>query len=276
MTAIASSRTTLLWSRMRPSKYLAFVRLGYATARAEPAELYARVVFFFVILGVFSSLWRAVAAGGAHLGANASTMVWYIAMTEWVLLSAPQLQFRIEDDVRRGDVAYAITRPASYIGAHFALGVGALAARMPVLLATACVAGWTFGGAPHVRSLSMAYAIGFGAAGSVVVTAYNIVLGLTAFWLGDIAPVYWIWQKLTFVLGGLLLPLPLYPDLVVRLARLTPFPAMLTGPASFLLDRPFFDPRILTLALIGWLIVAALIAAATFRRASRGLHVNGG
>jgi ABC-2 type transport system permease protein len=122
----------------------------------------------------------------------------------------------------------------------------------------------------------MLYAIGFGTIASVVVTAYNIVLGLTAFWLGDISPVYWIWQKLTFVLGGLLLPLPLYPDLVVRIARLTPFPALLTGPASFLLDRPFFDAWTLALALLGWSVVAAAIAAAMFRRVTRNLQLNGG
>ena len=263
-------------SRAQWSKYAAFARFGYATARAEPAELYARVVFFFMILGVFSSLWRAVAATGANVGGDANTLVWYLAMTEWILLGAPHIQFRIEDDVRRGDVAYQVTRPASYLGGHLALSLGALAARSPVLFVTACVAGWTFGGHALPRVLPMVYVIVFGAAGSILVTAFNVVMGLTAFWLGDIAPVYWIWQKLIFVLGGLLLPLQLYPDLVVRVARFTPFPALLTGPASFLLERPFFDAPTLAFALIGWSIVAVGVAVLLFRRATRDLQVNGG
>src|SRR4051812_2239440 len=154
-------------SKRRIAKYAAFARFGYATARAEPAELYARIVFFFMILGVFSSLWRAVRATGANVGGNANTLVWYLAMTEWILLSAPHIQFRIEDDVRRGDIAYQITRPASYLGAHVALSLGALAARAPVLLVTACVAGWTFGGRSFPPFLPMLFAIGFGAVGSI-------------------------------------------------------------------------------------------------------------
>jgi ABC-2 type transport system permease protein len=260
----------------RVAKYAAFARFGYATARAEPAELYARVLFFFMILGVFSSLWRAVAATGARVGGDANTLVWYLAVTEWILLSAPAIQFRIEDDVRRGDVAYQVTRPASYLGGQVALSLGALAARSPVLLVSACVAGWTFGGHATPKLIPMLFAVGFGAIGSIVVTTFNVALGLTAFWLGDIAPAYWIWQKLIFVLGGLLLPLPLYPDLVVRIARFTPFPALLTGPASFLLERPFFDGPTLVIALVGWSLAAATLASFLYRRATRDLQVNGG
>ena len=100
---------------MRIRKYLAFVRMGYTQARAEPAELYGRFVFFAIILGVFATLSRAVAEAGMPLGQSPTTMVWYLAITEWVLLSAPLIQFQIEDDVRRGDVAYQLARPASYL-----------------------------------------------------------------------------------------------------------------------------------------------------------------
>lgn len=256
-------------------KYLAFVRLGFAGARAEPAERYARVLFLLVILGVFASLWRAVAASGGRVGGSPSTFVWYLAMTEWILMAAPHVHFRIEDDVRRGDVAYQIVRPVSYLGAHFAEGVGAWLARAPVLLAGAFSGAWLFGGPPP-HTLAIARALTFGCAASLVFMSYYIVLGLTAFWLGDIAPVYWIWQKLTFVLGGLLLPLTLYPGWVIGLARATPFSAVLAGPASFLLDIPFYSAGMLGLRLIAWALLAALVASATFARITKRLQVNGG
>ena len=78
------------------------------------------------------------------------------------------------------------------------------------------------------------------------------------------------------MLGGLLLPLQLYPELVVRIARFTPFPALLTGPASFLLDRPFFDMPTLAFALAAWSIAAVGAASLLFRRATRDLQINGG
>jgi ABC-2 type transport system permease protein len=257
------------------SKYTAFARVGFASAQAEPAELCARMLFLVMILGVFASLWHAVAATGASVGGDPRTLVWYLAMTEWVLMSVPHVHFRMEDDVRRGDVAYQIARPASYLGGTFAEAAGALAVRAPVLLGGACMAAWIFAG-PPTRPLSVARTIAFGAGASLVLVSYNMLLGITAFWFGDIAPVYWIWQKLTFVLGGLLLPLTLYPDLVVRIARYTPFPALLAGPASFVLERPIFGAGTLVLVLLGWAAVATLIGSAAFRGIARRLQLNGG
>src|SRR6185436_6477540 len=113
-------------------------------------------------------------------------------------------------EVRRGDVAYQIARPVSYVGAHMARGVGTLALRAPVLLMAAFAGGLLFAGRPP-QSAVLARVIVLGAVAAVIVTTYHVAFGLLAFWLGDIAPVYWIWQKLSFVLGGLLLPLTYYP-----------------------------------------------------------------
>jgi ABC-2 type transport system permease protein len=258
------------------SKYLAYARIGYIETRAEPGELYGRVVFVGVILGVFSTLWRAVAEAGMPLGDSPRTMVWYLAMTEWVLLSTPLIHFRIEEDIRRGDVAYQITRPASYLGAQLAEGIGALAARAPVLLVAACAAAFLFAGGPPERPSGLVWVVAFGAVASIVMTAFHLALGLLAFPLGEIAPVYWIWQKLMFVLGGLMLPLQIYPAWVVALALATPFPALLAGPASFMLASPVLDPVSLVLRLAVWFLAAWVVAHLVLRRATRALQLNGG
>ena len=54
---------------------------------------------------------------------------------------------------------------------------------------------------------------------------------------------YWVWQKLMFVLGGLMLPLELYPAFVQRAALFTPFPSLLAAPASFVLGTQSRDAR---------------------------------
>ena len=48
----------------RFATYAAFSRISASQAQRERNELYGRMVFFAVILGVFSSLWRAVAEAG--------------------------------------------------------------------------------------------------------------------------------------------------------------------------------------------------------------------
>lgn len=257
------------------NKYIAFARLGFRQARAEPGELLGRALFFVLILGVFSSVWRAVAESGAAAARQPRELLWYLAVTEWILMSAPLIQFQIEDDIRRGDVAYQIARPASWLGARLAHGVGAMAVRAPVLLAVACTAAWGLAGAPG-KPLGLAIAIAFGLAAAVVITLFHVAIGIAAFWLGDVAPAYWIWQKLLFVLGGLLLPLQFYPAVFVRLARLTPFAAVLAAPASLATREPLMPVRVLAPTLVLWASAGWLIARAAFDRAVRRLQVNGG
>lgn len=260
------------WSVL--AKYAAFARLGFRQARAEPGELLGRVLFFAMILGVFSAVWRAVAEAG-NSSTDPRAMLWYLAMTEWMLLSAPLVFVQMEDDIRRGDVAYQIARPASWLGGRMAHGLGALAVRAPVLLVVACAIAWLYAGPPE-RPLGLVVAIGFGVVAAAVQLIFHVALGIVAFWLGDVAPAYWIWQKLLFVLGGLLLPLQFYPELLVRVALLTPFPAFLAGPASLMTGEPLMSRGALALALAVWALVGWGIARAAFGRAVRQLHVNGG
>ena len=257
------------------AKYAAFAALGLRQARAEPGELLGRVLFFFLVLGVFSAIWRAVAGMGALPSRDPGEMLWYLAMTEWVVMTAPLIHLPMEEDIRRGDVAYQIARPASWLGARLAHGVGAIAVRAPVLLAVACGTAWIYAGAPN-NVAGLAIAIGFGAVATVVMTVFHLAIGVVAFWLGDVAPMYWIWQKLLFVLGGLLLPLQFYPELFVRIALLTPFPAFLAGPASLATTEPLMHAGVLALVLAVWTLVGWLIAHTAFTRAVRRLHVNGG
>ena len=257
------------------SKYMAFATLGFRQARAEPGELLGRAIFFVLILGVFSAVWRAIAESGVGAGRQPGELLWYLAVTEWVLLSAPLVQFQMEDDIRRGDVAYQIARPASWLGARLAHGLGALTVRAPVMLAIACATAWSVAGPPE-RPAGLAVAITIGALAAVVMTLFHVAIGVAAFWLGDVAPAYWIWQKLLFVLGGLLLPLQFYPTLILRVARLTPFPALLAGPASLATGEPLMSTGVLTLTLALWALVGWVVARAAFSRAVRRLHVNGG
>ena len=256
-------------------KYAAIVRVSAAHARQARGELYGRVAFFAVILGVFSSLWRAVAEAGMPMAADPKALVWYLAATEWIVLSAPPIHVEIQEAVRRGDVVYQLGRPVSYAGAAFAEGLGLLAMRAPLLGLTACVCAFVFTGwIPPLRVL--ARVVPFGVVAASLITALHLWIGLLAFWLDDVSPVYWVSQKLLFVLGGLMLPIELYPDVVRRAAAFTPFPSVLSGPASFVLQSSSAGSAVLAGNLAIWSGVTAVAVWWVFRRAASALTVNGG
>jgi len=259
------------------SKYLAFARIAATHARYDRTELYGRIAFFVVILGVFSSLWRATREAGLAIVADPKSLVWYLASTEWILLSAPLIHVDVQEALRRGDVAYHVGRPVSYVGATFAQGLGSVASRAPLLAATAFLCAFAFTGwVPPWRSL--AAVLLFGSIAIALLTALHLVIGLAAFWIGEVTPVFWVWQKLLFVFGGLMLPIRLYPPLMQRLAAITPFADILAGPASFVLegDGGGVAPGVLVVRLAMWSAAATAIVQWMYARARRALTVNGG
>jgi ABC-2 type transport system permease protein len=259
----------------RVAKYVAFGRVAATQALGNRAELGGRMVFVAIVLGVFSSLWRAVAEHGLPIAADRAALVWYLAATEWIVLTAPPAHEEIEREIRAGDVACHLTRPFSYPLALAAQGIGMILVRAPFIGVAAFVCGVVFTGtAPPAALLSRL--VPFALAAMLLVYGLHVVIGLLAFWLTDVTPVFWIAQKLLFVLGGLMLPLTLYPEWMQRLAHLTPFPAMLGGPAGLLVPAAAPDVARLALDLAVWLAVVAIAARTLFQRAVRTLQVSGG
>jgi ABC-2 type transport system permease protein len=255
-------------------KYAAFVLLGWSQARQDRVELYGRVAFVAIILGVFSALWRAVAAAGMPLGLDRPALVWYLACTEWILLSGPPIHVEIEGDVRRGDVTSQLLRPYSYPLALAARGVGMLAVRAPVVGASAVLCAWWLTGVVPAAG-AVLRAAPLAVLAMTQIYALYVVIGLTAFWLDEVTPIFWIVQKLLFVLGGLMLPIALFPIWMQRIGRWTPFPYLLARPASFLLPGPG-DVWSALWPLVTWAVVLAGLAHVLFVRAVRSLQTHGG
>lgn len=255
-------------------KYWAFAHIGAVQALSERGELVGRVLFFGVILAVFSALWRAIAEAGMPLAAEPQRLVWYLAATEWIFLSTPQRQHDIQEEVRRGDVAYQLARPVSFARAQLAQCWGALLVRAPILGAAAVLWVYLFTGSlPEARALC--WLVPFGLLASAALSELFVALGLVSFWLTDATPLYWVAGKLLFVLGGFMLPLELYPGWLQAVAGVTPFPALLSGPASFVLHGTGTALALLPRVVL-WALALFGLVELLFWRATRSLQVSGG
>lgn len=247
-------------------KQVAIAALAARHALQARGEAVVRVFFYLAILLVFSRLWQALEAGGSY--------VWYIALTEWVMLAMPLLSVEIEEDVRRGDVAYRIARPVSYLWTKVAEGLGNGLVRLLMIGGSGGVAAWLLTGTPPPKGLLLALPLG--ALAFVLLVLWQAAIGLTAFWIGDTQPFFWIWQKLCFVLGGLLFPLEVYPEWLQRAAYFTPFAPLLHGWARLAFDP---DPALAArtaLLLLFWGVMAVALLTWLYRRALLVMDVNGG
>jgi ABC-2 type transport system permease protein len=257
-------------------KLLAIARTALRQSLRSRAALIGRIAFYAVILLVFSRLWQVVARSGALAGTGSVELLWYLALTEWILLSVPALHLEIESDVRSGDIAYQLPRPVSYLAATLARSLGELAGRLVTLAAAGALLAWALSGALPADPRGVLWALPIGALAAVALLAFHAMIGLGAFWLQDCSPIYWLWQKLAFVLGGLLLPLDIYPGWLRAIAYASPFSALIYAPASLVLD--FDAARTLRVAALAafWTLVCLVLLGAVYRRALRALDVNGG
>jgi ABC-2 type transport system permease protein len=245
-------------------------------ALSERGAILGRLAFYGVILLIFSKLWAVVAERGAIAEATPRELLWYLAITEWVMLSMPLIHLQIESDVRRGDIAYLLPRPISYIGSRIAESGGDFLLRAAVLAVAGCAfAGLLSGGLPEdPRGLLLALPLGLVA--GYVGLCFHAAVGLCAVWLQDCSPVYWIWQKCAFILGGLMLPLEVYPDWLREIALWTPFSALMHGPGRMAFGwQPDFA-ALVAAKLLFWAVVATALLAWVHRRAMTRLEVNGG
>lgn len=242
---------------------------------AERGGLAVVVAFYVLVVVVLAGLWRvaAEAGGGAVAGYSAVALTWYIATTEAATCA---LSPRLIDDVGRaigsGAVAVELLRPASVVGVRLASEVGRCLPR----LAACAVAGvvvclLTAGPPPGAGALALA------APSLVLAVACNLAaqhaVAAMAFWVRDAGSGWFLYQKLVFVTGGMLIPLEVLPGWLQRVAAALPFRAMAYAPAR--LASGHLEPALLVEQL-AWL--AALLVAATlaFGAGERRLQVVGG
>lgn len=231
--------------------------------------------FYAIVASVLATLWRiaAKAHGGALVGYSAAQLVWYIYASEAAIsaLNPRQIEL-IGDDIASGAIAVELLRPAPVLGMRMAAEWGRSLPRLTgcvlvgAALATAAVGGPTNPRAAVLAVPSLALAVACNLA------AQHAFAG-AAFWIRDARSTWFLYQKLVFVLGGMLLPLQVLPGWLQTLTAWLPFRAMAYAPARLASGQ--WEPALL-LSQVFWLAVLTVAAAAVFRAGERRLQLVGG
>jgi ABC-2 type transport system permease protein len=242
---------------------------------AERGGLVVAVCFYALVVLVLGSLWRAAAGAndGMVVGYSAAALSWYIAMSEAAVVSIDvRLIEDIGTDIAGGAVTVELLRPASVLGLRVAAQLGRTLPRLAACFVSGGALTWLVAGAPpDAGGLALA------AAALVLAVALNLVaqhaFAAAAFWVHDARSTWFLYLKLTFILGGMLIPLEVLPGGLETTAKLLPFMAMAYVPAR--LASGHVEPQLLAVQL-GWLVGLALVARAVFAAGERRLRSVGG
>ena len=260
-------------------KYVAVARLRLMGALMYDRDVLVRSAFMVVALVVFVQLWTTTysATGNTLVGGfRLKDLVWYLVITEVVALSTPRVAQTIDTEVRSGDVAYALARPYNYPLYHLAAWWGETILRLPVNIVLGASVAWIAVGPPPITPLGLAASLVFGAAAITLKGMLEILIGLTAFWVEDTQPAEWIYNKFLITVGGLFLPLELFPDWLAAISRALPFASITYAPARAFVVTDWSVIVPIGVTELVWLVLGWLILVAVFGRATHRLVAHGG
>ncbi len=186
--------------------------------------------------------------------------------------------YPIMDSVASGEIASDLLKPLDYYSFWLSKDVGrALAAvvmrSLPLTLVYALAFDITYPATPIqwvalVLGLILSLLVSF---------SWRFLVNLAAFWTPNALGVGRFAYGLSWVLSGFFLPLRFHPEWFVRLANLTPFPAMVNTVVEIYLGV-LSGPELLR-ALLGqlmWVAILVLLGHLVLRAGVRRLVVQGG
>lgn len=260
-------------------KYMQVSRITMENSLVYFWNFLGKNVFFIFIMFVYLMLWKNIYGSKGNIigGLTINQMIWYLVFTELVTLSRTDIHIQVNDDVKSGNIAYLLNKPYNYVLYCFSYFVGEIGIKLLTnavlgvaigLIYVGTLKNFSFANLPFILlSLLTGCCINF---------FIYITLALTSFWCEDNVAFFWIYSKLIFTLGGMLMPLELFPGWLKSFSKYLPFAYVTYVPArlavnfslkSFLIEFPI---QIL------YLIIFFILAMVLYKKGAKNLNVNGG
>lgn len=218
-------------------------------------------------------------AGGEVAGYDRETAVAFVFVSQALLHPVHIFPWSdLSDRVRSGDIAVDLARPVDLQLQFAAADLGRAASTVlpnmvPPLVVGQLIFGWFLPLDPVVwllgaSSVLLAVAVSF---------ACRYLLGLASFWIIEVRGVTRIYQIVSAVLCGMIVPITWFPGWLHTIAVWSPFPGFIQIPADLVAGRVTGADALSALGTqVVWAVLLLALGHATTRRATRRLVIQGG
>lgn len=226
------------------NKYTASVAISMRQQLSNRGQLIGRVFLYLVIVYLFHQVFQSVNAP--------LNRTWYLAVTEWIILSTPSVAFQVAQDIRSGQIVYFILRPMHYLSFRFYECIGIFLVRF-ILIGICCLSlGYFLTGLIPGDANVWLSGVLFIIMAILLYTLIAILIGLLSFWLKEIHPLYYLNFTSMACFGGLIVPLDFYSETMRNISFCTPYPWILWWPAEWITGTESWKALNLPMVLLGW------------------------
>lgn len=239
-------------------------------------NMFSMVVTYTVIFFV----WSAVYAGNPDLdGYQWQEMKSYLIVSLFLSsLVSMSSEFRISRQIRTGNIAVELLRPADYQKASLSITLG-YSISEGVLIAIACLGFAFITGATVIPQNALTWLLFIVSVLFSMATKFLMVyvFGLVSFWTTSLMGISWLRRGLTDFFSGALIPLALFPSTLRTITDWLPFKAIVWIPASVFTGRLYGRAltRDFAVAFI-WIVVLWFLGRLVWKAAMRKVTIQGG
>ena len=256
-----------LYNKLLVNKYRSSIEISIQQQFANRGLFIGRIFLYVSVVYLFYQVFHTVSATPER--------IWYLAITEWLILSTAPLAFQISDDIKSGQIVYFMLRPLHYLSYRFCDGLGAIVVRLGVLGVCCLALGYGLTGMIPGSLFTWVLGSFIGFLGVVLYSVIGILIGLLSFWIREIQSVVYLNLTATFCFGGLIVPLEFYSETFRTVSFCTPYPWVLWWPAQFITGSTVnFEAAFLGWGI--WMVILCFIIHLLYRKCLQEFVVEGG
>lgn len=258
-------------------KYLHIAKINFLNNIQYFGEFFFKAVFILIILFIFTNIWQAIYQNQVSIeGFTITMMLWYLLMAESLVVSAPNVIREVNKDIQSGEIAYQLNKPYNYIGYYLSKVLSYRIISFGVTLALGAVLIFFMVGGIAFNLFNFILVLLVVLLAMILDFFMLMSLALLAFWFEDTNSFRWIYDKILFTLGGMLIPLEIFPKWLSSFSGVLPFSFVAYYPSKLFVDFSFSQFYYVTLVQVVYIVFFMLISFLIYQKGVRGLNINGG
>jgi len=259
-------------------KYFSIGKINFLNNIQYSGEFFFKAIFIVLILFIFTNIWKAAYAGQAVVaGFTITMMIWYLLMTESIVTSSPSLVKDVNKEIQSGEIAYQLNKPYGYISYHLAK---VMSYRLIGFITTFVIGSFLVfflvGGLDNFKPILIPFLVITILLALILDFFMIMCLALLAFWLEDTTSFKWIYDKIVFTLGGMLIPLEIFPKWLASISYVMPFSFVAYHPAKLFVNFDLMSFFNVVGMQISYAIIFGVLALMIYKMGIRRVNINGG
>lgn len=215
---------------------------------------------------------------GSDVPINLAQTVAYVWLSQGFMMLLPfRADGEIDAMIRSGSVAYELLRPANlynlWYAREIANRIAPVTLRAAPMLVVATLAGWLhWPGPANLAAFALAIL-----AAALLASAISLLMTISMFWTLSGRGITLILSPTMFLLSGMIIPIPLFPDFLQPLLRALPFVGLIDLPIRLFVQHIPAAAAVNVFAYqLAWTAGLIILGREVMRRATRRLVVQGG